>query len=277
MGTLSELLERQQRALVSAADCARLLESHVSALAVHRAAVPAGHTGDPVEVHDPARAHELLDAAVALARGQIRLIQPSVIARHLVIDRLGGDWRERGSRVSVRTIHQSGLLQNATAVSHLEKLSRRGVQIRVAPLLPFRLVVVDDEMALVCLPDSTLLVRQPALLQVLIRIFEYCWDDARDLRTGAADDEGPCLEDRPAGTGAPVSLTEQQLVILRLWAKGRQDLEIARELHVSPRTLRRTVSSLLRRLGVSSRFEAGVIAARTHQLLPDPDPLPPHS
>lgn len=269
---LAGLLEKQQQALVEAADCARLLESQVFALTAHHATGPQGCTGDVVEIHEPAQAHDLLNAAVAVARSQIRLIQPSVVARHLIVDRLSGNCYGREVGVSVRTIHQSGLLQSARAVSYLERLSRRGVQVRVAPLLPFRLVIVDENVALVCLPDSMLLVRQPALLQVLSRIFEYCWDDARDLRTAPAG-APPRLAARPERTAAPVTLTEQQLVILRLWAKGRQDSEIARELQISPRTLRRMVSALLRRLGVGSRFEAGVIAARSHQLLQGQEPV----
>lgn len=274
--TLSRLLGKQHEALVEAAGHARCLQSQLSALALHSGPAPAHGAPDIEEIDDPKRARALLESVAAMAKQQIRVIQPSAAARHLIADWLSDDRYGREGDVRVRTIHQSSLLQSARAVSYLERLTRRGVHVRVAPLLPFRLIMADETFGLVCPPDTMLLIRQPALLQLLCRMFEFCWDDARDLQTAAPADRpqqpaGPAHA--PAGA-AELSLSEQQLVILRLWAKGRQDADIARELQVSSRTLRRMVSALLRRLGVSSRFEAGVVAARTHRLLELEDPLP---
>lgn len=52
---------------------------------------------------------------------------------------------------------------------------------------------------------------------------------------------------------------------LQLWAwvaSGRQDRDIAEELYVSPRTVKRRVGALLRTLGVSRRIEAAELAGR---------------
>ncbi|MBT2399328.1 helix-turn-helix transcriptional regulator [Streptomyces sp. ISL-100] len=273
--TLSKLVGRQQRALVEAGEVTRSLQLQLSALALHHRGTQDVAVTGVEEIDDPGRVRALLDSVAAMTRHQIRVIQPSVVARHLISDWLGEDRYGHENSIEVRTIHQSSLLHSERAVSYLERLARRGVRVRVAPLLPFRLIMVDETSALVCPPDTTLLVRQPALLQLLARMFEFCWDDARDLYKPPAETphrETKALGD-PAGVGR-VPLSEQQLVILRLWAKGRQDPDIACELRVSPRTLRRMVSALLRRLGVSSRFEAGVVAARTHQLLEDTERLP---
>ncbi|MCG5214059.1 helix-turn-helix domain-containing protein [Streptosporangium sp. KLBMP 9127] len=59
-----------------------------------------------------------------------------------------------------------------------------------------------------------------------------------------------------------VTLTEQQQAVLRLLATGAKDSAIARSLGVSIRTVTRTVGELTRILGATSRFQAGVRAAR---------------
>ncbi|WP_439654225.1 LuxR C-terminal-related transcriptional regulator [Streptacidiphilus anmyonensis] len=50
--------------------------------------------------------------------------------------------------------------------------------------------------------------------------------------------------------------------MLRLLAQGLTDATVAKRLNVSLRTERRMVADLMRRLGASGRFEAGVKAAR---------------
>ncbi|MFF3764292.1 LuxR C-terminal-related transcriptional regulator [Streptomyces sp. NPDC001922] len=271
--TLARLLEQQEKALETASVHARYLQEQIAALSLYSSGADPGVSGVE-DVTDPERARALLNSVAVLARRQILVIQPSVLARQLIADWMSRDGccgREAG--VTIRTIHQSSALHSARTTAYLEKLSCLGVRVRVAPLLPFRLIVVDEALALVCPPGKLLLVRHPALVRLLGRVFEFCWDGARDIARPAP------APDATAGTVAcrgPADrsprLTEQQLVILKLWARGRQDAAIARELRVSPRTLRRMVSALLRRLGVSSRFEAGVVAARTCGLLDSPDP-----
>lgn len=55
-------------------------------------------------------------------------------------------------------------------------------------------------------------------------------------------------------------LTGREQALLRLMAKGLKDEAIARDLGVSPRTLRRLIADLMRRLDCESRFQAGVEA-----------------
>lgn len=62
---------------------------------------------------------------------------------------------------------------------------------------------------------------------------------------------------------APVSpLTEQEKCVLRLLAKGKQPAEVARELGITPRTLRNHISHANRKLRTRNRLEAVVHATR---------------
>ncbi|MDA8186681.1 MAG: response regulator transcription factor [Dehalococcoidales bacterium] len=57
-----------------------------------------------------------------------------------------------------------------------------------------------------------------------------------------------------------VDLTERELEVLRLVAKGRSNKEIAQALKVAERTVEFHVSNVLGKLGVTSRVEAAVLA-----------------
>jgi len=59
----------------------------------------------------------------------------------------------------------------------------------------------------------------------------------------------------------PAELTDRQLEVLRLVARGHRNAEIAQQLHVSHRTVEHHVAGMLAKLGVSSRVEAVARAA----------------
>jgi len=65
------------------------------------------------------------------------------------------------------------------------------------------------------------------------------------------------------GCGDQRSLGPEERELWRLVASGRTTLGIAEQLHVSERTAKRLVASLLRRLRVASRTEAAVLAGAT--------------
>jgi DNA-binding NarL/FixJ family response regulator len=59
-----------------------------------------------------------------------------------------------------------------------------------------------------------------------------------------------------------LALSERETQILRLVARGHDNTEIAQELYLSPSTVKNHVSSILEKLGVDSRVQAAVRAAR---------------
>ncbi|WP_341716263.1 response regulator transcription factor [Micromonospora sp. FIMYZ51] len=65
-----------------------------------------------------------------------------------------------------------------------------------------------------------------------------------------------------SGPGIRVDLDPEERALLRSIAAGRGTLEIADQLHVSERTVKRMTAALLRKMRVSCRAEAAALAGR---------------
>jgi DNA-binding CsgD family transcriptional regulator len=135
----------------------------------------------------------------------------------------------------------------------MQRKMEAGMLIRAAPITPIRMLVYDRELAIVDAPRDkeigAIAIRDRLLAEPLVDFFEYCWITASDL-------------DEVLGSTDGSGLTEQQTAVLRLLASGTKDEAIARSLGVSVRTVTRIVAELTGQLGATSRFQAGVLAAR---------------
>ena len=77
------------------------------------------------------------------------------------------------------------------------------------------------------------------------------------------------ITDLRSGTNGVTSLlTSRELEVLRLVGAGKANKEIATELVISERTARTHVSNVLRKIGVSSRTQAAVLAVREGLVAP---------
>ncbi|MGW0207542.1 helix-turn-helix transcriptional regulator [Streptomyces sp. NPDC003233] len=156
--------------------------------------------------------------------------------------------------VAFRTLYQDSVRNDAATVEHARWLLDHGGEVRTAPVIPQRLVITDRARALVPIdPADTrkgaVYITEPGIVCALVELFDQAWAGAVPL--GAARPQDP-------DTGlAPI---ERQL--LHLLASGITDEAAGRQLGVSLRTVRRHMSSLMERLGASSRFEAGLKAAQ---------------
>ena len=117
--------------------------------------------------------------------------------------------------------------------------------------LPTRMFVIGTTHAVVPEPlgladEPRLLVRQRALVEALTMLFEQLWERAAPV---------PALD---LGEARP----DLRRFLLQQLAAGAKDEQIARTLGISLRTVRRRVADLLIELGVDTRFQAGVEAAR---------------
>jgi DNA-binding NarL/FixJ family response regulator len=66
----------------------------------------------------------------------------------------------------------------------------------------------------------------------------------------------------PVAARDGVALSERELDVLRLLAAGKANLDIARELFLSPYTVRNHISSILAKLQIANRTEAAAYAIR---------------
>jgi DNA-binding NarL/FixJ family response regulator len=73
--------------------------------------------------------------------------------------------------------------------------------------------------------------------------------------------------ERPSGVGAP-RLTDRELEVLRLVARGMANKEIAHQLFISENTVKNHVRNILEKLQLHSRMEAAMYAVRENLLEP---------
>ena len=75
------------------------------------------------------------------------------------------------------------------------------------------------------------------------------------LRAGSAD--------AVAAETIRAELSERELEVLRLIANGKDNAEIARELFISPKTVKNHISNILMKLQIENRIQAAVYAVRS--------------
>ena len=62
-------------------------------------------------------------------------------------------------------------------------------------------------------------------------------------------------------------LTDRENQVLRLIANGKDNAEIAKELHISPKTVKNHISNILMKLQIENRIQAAVYAVRSRARL----------
>ena len=167
-----------------------------------------------------------------------------------------------------RAIYASDSFLEFDIWDEVERWAARGEQARVAVHLPIKLAIADRKRALISLSldadrTETLLTDSLPMVEAMCHLFDYYWmhslpvpvdraveppnADAASEAWKAADRRGPTQEER---------------VMLTLIGAGLKDDVVARQLGISPRTLRRRSQDLMTELGAANRFQAGVEAAR---------------
>jgi DNA-binding CsgD family transcriptional regulator/sugar-specific transcriptional regulator TrmB len=168
---------------------------------------------------------------------------------------------QRGVRM--RTIYVQGIYNDAVTLCYAQWLTGIGASVRTVPALSFRMIIYDQQQALVPIdPDNealgAILFTGTGVMKALCEYFEQMW------RTAA-----PLTATRPRRQAC--ELTAQQRAVLRMLAEGYTDEVTARRLGVSIRTVRRITAELMTLLGARSRFQAGIFAAQSDLLGPELD------
>ncbi|WP_328789790.1 helix-turn-helix transcriptional regulator [Streptomyces sp. NBC_00273] len=238
----AELAARQARLAASRASVTRM----VAERAEHRA-----HHGERLQGMDAI--HNRLELMGRDATTEVLSSQPGIQRPEDLAASRPADAAALGRGITMRTLYQDTTRNQPHITTYAHWLLSQGSEVRTAPTIPQRMVVVDRTQALVPIdPADTrqgaLHVTEPGILAALLDFFEQAWNTAVPL--GAARPEDP-----------RTSITTTEREILRLLSTGLTDEAVGQRLGTSSRTVGRHMSSLMERLDASSRFEAGIKAA----------------
>jgi DNA-binding CsgD family transcriptional regulator len=159
--------------------------------------------------------------------------------------------------IKTRALYQHTALRDRATRAYLNELAANGARIRFAPSLPGRSLVVDRTVALLPIPTEDpgrhglAIVREPNVIAWVVATFELLWSEAAPLEEVINKQHQDDTE-----------LDQTRAAILRLMAEGEKDEAISRRLSISVRTCRRHIADYMAQVGATSRFQAGVIAAR---------------
>ena len=153
------------------------------------------------------------------------------------------------NKTAVRGIYAPEALDLPGALEEAQDASRAGERSRVHADLPMKLAISDGRVAILPIGveesiDVALCIRNSALMEVLVRLFELLWSQSTPI---VAPDDAGWLTDRELAS---------------LLATGAKDDVVARHLGTSKRTLSRHIARLMNDLHVRTRFQAGAQAVR---------------
>lgn len=176
----------------------------------------------------------------------------------------------------MRGLYPLEVLGAPQRLAYVRRWAEAGERVRLTNRVLPTVVVFGDEVALVGAEagaidlgeqSGRLLVRAPALVALARALVEGYWAQASPLPAAAPGASRNAASRPAAGQGPPVA-DRTMLDLLRL---GLKDESIARQLGMSLRTVRRRIAALLDDLGATTRFQAGVEAARRGLLGMDDD------
>ncbi|GGR83588.1 hypothetical protein GCM10010252_22880 [Streptomyces aureoverticillatus] len=154
----------------------------------------------------------------------------------------------------MRTLYQHTTRHSQPALAHYEQMDG-DVEVRTLDELPRRLLLFDRATAFVPADknrdDVALELRQPAIIDYLVAIFEILWRLAIPMF--------PHAEPLPTANG----VTARQQAIAALLTEGLTDTEIAARLGMNVRTARVHIAKLSAVLGSNSRAQLGYLIGKS--------------
>jgi DNA-binding CsgD family transcriptional regulator/sugar-specific transcriptional regulator TrmB len=200
-------------------------------------------------------------------------IQRAARREVLIVDRppyVAGDVRFNdeeivglGRGVGYRCIYDASLLSDPATIANIFRYVESGEQARTFTDPPLKLLIADAEVAIVPLDfdapslHDCAIVRGPSLVTALSTCFEALWARSVTLSESPTSSVAAITENTPQDRPSPL---ERRIV--RMLAAGVKDDAIARQLEVSSRTINRYMDRIMGKLGATTRFQAGLQAAR---------------
>jgi DNA-binding CsgD family transcriptional regulator len=161
--------------------------------------------------------------------------------------------------IAYRVIYAEEVLRAPGRWADVEAGIAVGEEARLVPELPAKLTLFDDFAASLPInphagrPTAVAIVHGSPLLDCLAALFETYWSMAVPLVVTPAGSPAP----------APGQVSPEETRLIRLLSAGLGDDAIRRALGVSPSTVHRRVHDLMRRLGATTRFQAGLQIGRS--------------
>lgn len=252
-----DLLRVQRRVGDTRSDVAELAARYVGAPG------PSGAGIETITTLD--RVREKLEELSFFTASTLRAVQPGGPQSPAALD-ASRPLDRRGLRrgIEMRIIYQASVLRDEANRAYLAEITAGGAQVRITSEPLNRMIIMDGRVTMVPIDpgDSSqgaVVVRQPSLVAGLITLFDRLWDaaDPLPLLSPTAPSAAPAR-----GTLGNPDLDELDRLVLGRLAGGDTDETVARAAGVSVRHLRRRIACLMRRLDASSRFEAGMAAAK---------------
>lgn len=163
------------------------------------------------------------------------------------------------SGVDYRVIYDRAALAIDDQLERATAMIGHGERARIGTALPIKLMLVDNLAGIVPLATAdgvvrhAVLVRGAPLIAALGQVFEDLWSTSDAFEVTAEPELAP---------------TEQDRLVLSLLASGATDETIGRLMGSSARTAHRRVREVIARLGVQTRFQAGMRAVQFGWLAP---------
>ncbi|MFC9673541.1 MULTISPECIES: hypothetical protein [unclassified Streptomyces] len=248
---LTELMLTQERAVLQArAGVEELTEIF------RRRTATAGPALEVVRGRE--RVGRLIQHRLRGARGDVRFFAKPPFAVIGVQDTSDADEADLSRRgVRERLVIERAVLNEPGAPQEIRASLDRGQEIRFTPELPCKLLITDDDLAVVQLDasggdrDGVLLVRPGGLLTSLITLFELQWERAVRLR----EDGAGRLTPSPATADELPDEEDRRLLALLL--AGHTDASAAHHTGLGRRTVQRRIRRLMDLAGTDSRIQLG--------------------
>ena len=149
----------------------------------------------------------------------------------------------------MRALYPADVVRDPARLEYVRYWAAQGEEVRLLRDVPHQISAWGDEVALISsawagVPARRLVARAPEVVAVVRALFEQHWARGLPLGRAARVSRGPDPD------------------VLELLSMGAIDEDIASQLGVSLRTARRRVADTMADLGATTRFQAGMEAAR---------------
>ncbi|MFI5978432.1 LuxR C-terminal-related transcriptional regulator [Streptomyces sp. NPDC051452] len=256
---LSRLFSAEERQVAAHTELVSRIRESISTLArdYHRLSEVRREQVEVQTLPHPALVNAFLEDAGSTARVRMRSMHPGgPPPEELIDDMLLRDKEMESRGIKVEALYPCRTAEVPYMAGYLADAVRPGREARTADYLPLQMLLFDDDVAVLPVdPEDSgqgaLVVHGQALVCSLHALYDYCWHSATPAHPV------------PSSQAVEPVLDGPERVIVRMLADGVKDEVIARRLGISSRTLSRSISGLMERLGAQTRFQAALRIAES--------------